>query len=86
MQNAVFICLEKLLQTGNVQMWLCKPTDELERLSVATWAAQLPSPLLPAPQVFAFAEQPRTGRETSLRSEGAEAVRALCSASRHKPD
>ena len=40
-------CLEKLLQTVNVQMWLCRCTDALERLFVPTWAFQLLPPSLP---------------------------------------
>lgn len=41
-------CLEKLLQTVNVQMWPCRHTDALEGLFVPTWASQLLPPSLPS--------------------------------------
>lgn len=69
MQNTIFICLEKLLQTGNVQMWLCKCTDELERLfcsHLGSPAAILP-PACPTSVCLCCAAQDRQGNLSAVR-------------------
>lgn len=73
--------LEKLLQTVNVQMWLCGGTGALAKLLFWLGLSSCCHPLshLSAPWLFTFAVWPRrTGREISLHAEIASSELMLC--------